>query len=474
MHEFSTFRVRFCVFIMCIDLAQGVFSQDNEILVRIHNKSLSFVKKTDTGGIAAVGFNHILHALANIMVLPSTYLTYSACSFTSSILWYMRRLTKTSTAFFQQCVQPMFVESNKANFTASCRLLWYESKDARINRIWYISVNQKYAINMTIMEGYVPYTRNCHPHSIQVYNTWHIRPPMETYCGHVQFEHCYSFLSFAHVKLITNTSHLYHNNSLTLAYEVMIRGLAYKFPRLYFVYMWTIVVSHTPSWLLLSEGRLKYIWYFFSNIQFRNGTSQTLSALNSREYETHGTNIMLLRLMVTAYYIQCSDESSSISVYAGLLTWYMMKWRASPLSTIPCNTRQPANTSMVPHWYTSVVLHISTLSEAIDVNIAFDIEEMSLTRNIQFKNSSSQLSYTSHARTSHILFSGFNILGPLYTVPHQHFSRRNASPLLTFQEAGTTFLITDIIASLINLIIAKVCMLMSNFQSASLPISKSR
>ena len=220
----------------------------------------------------------------------------------------------------------------------------------------------------------------------------------------------------------------------------MIRGLAYRFLLLSFPYPWNVYISHVPSWIMFSEGRLKYIWYISSNIQFTNGTSQTVSAFNSQEYETHGTKMILSRLRVSANVVQCSDESSSISVYAGLLSWYLMKWRASPLSTVTCYRNQTANAIVVPHWYATVVFDISVLAEYADVNITIDTLQQYLARNITFKASSSNWSYTSFARASHILFSGFQVLGPQYTVPHQHMSIMHSTSLVTFQEAGTRFL----------------------------------
>ena len=195
---------------------------------------------------------------------------------------------------------------------------------------------------------------------------------------------------------------------------------------------WEVFVSHTPSWMLFSEGRLKYIWYFCSDIQFTNGTQKTLIALNSKKYEKYGIKMNLLRLNVSAAISQCTDESSSISVYAGLLTWYLMKWRASPLSTVTCNTRQPVDTSIVPHWYATVLLDTSSSVPYVDVTITLDTVQTYLTRNITFTTLSSQLSYTSHA-------SGFDVIGPQYTVPHHHISVSKSSSLVTFREAGMPF-----------------------------------
>ena len=400
------------------DILQRVFDPERKYGA-IKFPLLSFSVQTQINGLPSLGINHILNALATSMLLP-TIRTNGFTDHYSSVKCRMLHLTKTMQAFFQECVQKTIISINKTvQFSAPCKLVAYKSKYSYIQKVWYVSVPHRYTFNMTIMKGYVPYTQGCEPHRIVIFYSLYPRhSPISTYCGHVQYEQLYSSSHEGKISLTSTKSHLFHHNSLQFAYEVMVRGSAYRMTYFYFPHPWQVSVSHTPSWLLFSDGRLKYVWYLTNDIHFENDHSQTSTVLNAQYNSNHGTMLSLLNL--STLFKQCSNESTKVSVFTGLLTWYQMTWRANPLSTIACNTKHSENVSIIAHWYATVVLDISALTKYVDVELRFTRVYQHLTRNITHATSSADVSYTFHSHASHTLFSAFDISGFQHTVSSQH------------------------------------------------------
>ena len=391
----------------------------------------SFLKQPNIEGLPAIGMNHILKALADSMLVNSAQ--------TSDVTWQLRYLTKKIYGFFKECVKKNIVTSDNNTFFAPCKLFAYEqyTKQYNIKKTWYVSVHHNYAINMTIIEGYVPYTTGCNPHSITLYSRFFShKTPMNTHCGHVENEQHYSYSSISYIQLLATKAHLYCHISLSLAYEVIIRGSAYRFLISSFPPDMEVHVVYTPSWVLFFEGRLKYVWYLANNIQFTN-SSGTLTILNSQDYASNGTETIVSMLRISTYFKRCSDPTSSVAVYTGLLTWFLMKWKANPLCTVICDKMLSQNISIViPHWYATVLLDISNLAIYLDVKIDFVVAQKSLTQNITLKTSSAYLSYVSHSQTSHLLFSAFDVSGHQHTVSYQQI-RRSVSQYGIFKKAGT-------------------------------------
>ena len=144
-------------------------------------------------------------------------------------------------------------------------------------------------------------------------------------------------------------------------------------------------------------------------------------------------------LTVTTIFKECSDVNTSMLVYAGLLTSYLMKWRANPLISYVCSSNQTANISTIPHWYSTVVLDVSSLATIVSVRISFGTKQTPLTQNMTLKTSFVTLSFVSFDMASHILFSDFDVGGRHRSVSHQYFSQ-HTSHHGTFQDAGTDFL----------------------------------
>ena len=77
-----------------------------------------------------------------------------------SMIDQIKSLINIMALFFLECVKPKLFFA-QARLYAPCKLIIYETYNARVDKLWRIKVPYQHAINMTILKGYVPFKDIC-------------------------------------------------------------------------------------------------------------------------------------------------------------------------------------------------------------------------------------------------------------------------------------------------------------------------
>ena len=351
----------------------------------------------------------------------------NAMGYHASMIDQLVSLTNIMECFYDECFQPKQYIAI-AIFSTPCKIFYYETYEANVKESWVINVHHQYAINMTIHKGYVPLTDECQPHYIKFvlsnYSGVH-----STFCGHVISETMYSLHATARIDFQAHTSYLYHRNMLRLAYEVTHKGAAHMFSVFYFPQSWEVEISLTPSWTLFRNGRLTYAWYLSNEVTFEERHNETTTS----ETDAISHLCILNSPAILVQFTSCSNAESAISVYAGLITPSMAVHITDPYSRVACIDGGMYNTTLLFHWYGSVLLQASSMAMGLQLNINFSTTQKPCREDdIPGGDSKSFLSIASYKPHPHILFHSFEYTGQLFNVPSHNMA--NYTPGIVFQQ----------------------------------------
>ena len=301
-----------------------------------------------------------------------------SCKSTSIVTQFQQQMRAISF-YYRECAQSSLITAQYHSFSAPCKQIHFSSIHP-VTLELFITVQTALSINITVLEAYVPYSENCYQHYISIIDASQIN----TFCGYVKEEIIYTFYPQGTITMEASKTFLAHNIRLHMVYEAHLRGLAYRFSEFYFLPTWNVSITHSPSFVLFSEDRLKYVWYLHNEVT----RSKSLITVNTT--------------LVTIQFYSCSNNDSALAVYAGLLNWNLIKWRAKPIKKLFCTFLKLDSVAMTFHWYATAILDTSSLEADLGLNIVFSISPVDIESSLKEEIVNDML-HIKHDRTMHDL-----------------------------------------------------------------------
>ena len=147
--------------------------------------------------------------------------------------------------------------------TLPCGIIYYNTWESMTQQKWRLTVYEHFMVNVTIMQGFVPYTRHCRPHHFTVHEGLRTSrtSTVDTFCGKVQYESVYTKSNEAAIVFTARVSVTPFNVFLWAKYSVFIKHQAYKFMGKCSHDGITSAIK--PSVLLFISAKLYYYWYIY-------------------------------------------------------------------------------------------------------------------------------------------------------------------------------------------------------------------
>lgn len=233
--------------------------------------------------------------------------------------------------------------------TSPCQLISFQSR-MPVRRQWMITVHTAFAINITIYKAYLPFSNHCGRNSLVIHEG-RDNFPIQWFCGNVAME---SVFTAHHKGLIYFNSKSLETTMMTTSYQVSGKGLAYKVTALVGGFLPTMNISRRtpfPNVRIYIMAHIEYFWYLVSALHV--APTEASLRLNS---------VRILSL-------NCYSVSTSLSVYPGLLSWYLARWTASPVKTVKCNTSKEENVHIISHMFGTVILKVPVSNYGVQLTM---------------------------------------------------------------------------------------------------------
>ena len=218
---------------------------------------------------------------------------------------------------------------------------------------WKIQVHKHFVINVTVSVSYTPFTDDCSPHNVAIYNGHENSSEVlrNRFCGVIQHESVYTTQNMGLLQIQTFTSLLSFPVHLSARYEILAPHVAFTYNTstmpLRFIHS-----NIRPTIVSLSRGTMLYHWYI-SNIvmKYQHSVVQFVN--------------------ITVQSCLSTKGSASISIFPGLLTYYWMKWKVVAQTTLQCNLHDTHTIVTDFHLYTTVQLVHDSADQVVAVNMSF-------------------------------------------------------------------------------------------------------
>ena len=226
------------------------------------------------------------------------------------------------------------------------------------SKTWHITVHEVFMINITIYKSFVPYSDLCSPHNVQLHEGHSINNDslIEKFCGHTYMESVYTKYNRGLLYIMFNTTVIYSAVMLYAGYQIHDQGVAHRHNYKHKSILPPGTVNVKPSLTLHFMETIINIWYM-SNEVYINNTSDKSA--------TTDVEIEIVEFV-------CLIKPSDISIFTGLLPYYLIKWKSQPFATLPCN--QTHYIVQSDSMYTTAVLRWSLSDLAVFINISFTLK----------------------------------------------------------------------------------------------------
>ena len=231
------------------------------------------------------------------------------------------------------------------------------------DRWWKVSLHHHLSsssINVTIIKAFVAYNMDCCDIesfiAVDTSRRYHReghpggRSNLATFCGHVNMESMFSKWNEVMIQVKSSVENIKYPASLVASYTAMGRGAAYMWysdshSRRLLPNIGNINVS--PRRILFVNEVVIAIWYIANDVFVQRDSPKFHAQYqDTTKFRYHQINITLEN---------CTEPSTSLIIYAGLQSWFRMRWKENPVAEIYCNTTDfTINTTS--HMYTTVAM----------------------------------------------------------------------------------------------------------------------
>ena len=284
-----------------------------------------------------------------------------------------------------------------------------------------IQVHPSQMINFTIIKAYVPYSDDCRPHAIGLYEATN-GTILETFCGVVQMESVYTKYYMLHFSVMLGPYHPHTSAHLYASHQVHMQNavISRRDTEVLLPGSFNITIGPT-SVLLVGTGCIEFLWYLSNTIYYPQKSEGARKAP------------ILQKLQIGLHSLVCSSDSvSTLSSYHGLLNRYMQNWRVFPYKQFKCNITHVKSWITNYHLYTTIVIY--SLKIPLHLHLVFshycnDASYRFLENILPERTSLSAKSLSSHkalrywtlySNTTSILFDRFSYIGTLSTTKQRY------------------------------------------------------
>ena len=277
-----------------------------------------------------------------ITPIISTYIEYLTYKY---IIMKKYTLTHFLTYLFQgvslQYSCSAYDDDEIPVLTTPCHSIYFLSwKPSDI--YWHIYVHASFMLNITIEEGYVPYSLHCQLHFISVYDGAGWSRELDYFCGKIMYESIYTEYNRASVSIISRATMTLYPVFLSARYTSHIRRSAYKY-----IYPCSERdIRGIPAVVWFFKNWLYYVWY-----------------LSNKAYYASSYFFYELAIAHWKVYIErlvCEPKHAITHIYPGLLPFRWSKWMVKPHHTASCNITEFNNHSVKTdfHMHATVQLEL--------------------------------------------------------------------------------------------------------------------
>ena len=227
---------------------------------------------------------------------------------------------------------------------------------------WRLTVHKDFMLNITITSAYVPFSDNCTPHNIDIYErqeTFHNKR-VARFCGVITMETVYVSSNDGMIQLNALTEVALFAITLEAAYQIHQRNVAYRHDRDWICVPKQINVSQPPSSMFIHQTVIQYLWYMSSKVL---STKVLYNSLKARMFIAKPT--------ITIHRCICLTNTTSIAVYPGLLSHYRTRWHVQPKIKLKCHMIVNKTIEIDFHFYATLML--SHLHEDVLINVTIGL-----------------------------------------------------------------------------------------------------
>ena len=348
------------------------------------------------------------------------------------------------TKVFHSCLLDKHSPSKSGNrFTSPIGQIHFKSWIYHTEELkWHITVNKYFMINISIYEAYVPYTETCTHQNIAI-QEYRDGSTIAQFCGHTSMECVYTKYNVAQLLMNVMSTHYIapYPPKFIASYQIHAVGLAYRFD-----YPCSsanhrsknngiIHVDQQPSFSVYISRHLHYFWYLSNSI-----------------YSHKMPLIGIMQVVVSV--LQCEFDSTSLSVYPGILNWYRATYQVLPLHRLTCDNTTLNVINITSHMYATVKLTMFYLDSSLTLAMVFtEVHQYVQKINLGAKgilteqNKILQSGNSAHSRLQILYFAAthasltldsFKCAGPLHSVPSYNIIKQNLNNNYSYEVAPTT------------------------------------
>ena len=270
--------------------------------------------------------------------------------------------------------------------TSVCHSFYFETLRT-CDKKWTFEPAHMFSVNMTILTAYVAYSDKCDSSYIGMYESTlgGQMTILDYFCGHVYMESIYSNYTVM-LQMKSSMINTAHAPFLKAIYQVMAYNSAWKtFTTVSFVRS-SSQPDYKPSFVFFNSGNFNYVWYLSNIILTKSKKGQWLVLHRHKQSLISTNNMLYVRNEV------CNKDKGQVSIYHGLLSWYMIQWKESPIATFVCdNTSQQFILNR--HIYATVFIKVKEIQFLSNIFISFNVttERLQLKEQLNFKSTSKKL-----------------------------------------------------------------------------------
>ena len=351
----------------------------------------------NSSNISLNGYNQTikhLHEDDQNLNMKKTWLLYMLTSLKESTLYLKQRgydINNLKQMKFE-LVQRVFAykmckhskdKASNLNLHTPCSYVYFNSWTPT-SRSWSISVHQLFMINITIYKSFVPYSDSCSPHNVQIHEGHNLNNDslIELFCGHTYMESVYTRYNKGLLHITFDTIVIYSAVTLHAGYQIHDQGVAYRYHMDDTHLPLGSIVNIQTSLNLQHTVTTINIWYLSNQVYSSLKESGHDPELWNRQLclekgkckRMRNENPLITHVQQDILTYRCSQNSSHIEIFHGMLSYYLIKWKLQPYATVYCNTLP--HTILHHGMYFTVVLQWSTvdLTTFINMNFNFKLE----------------------------------------------------------------------------------------------------
>ena len=260
-----------------------------------------------------------------------------------------------------------------------CQQIYYKSWTPDYITEWHIEIPRWFLINITIMHAYIPFSDDCQPSQLAVHDRFNITQSslIDLFCGVVKMEYVYTRGNKGTVRMVFDSAHIPYAVTLVAKYESHLKSLAFRnrLPCLPH-----FISSNTPiSVVYFVEQKLHYIWYLAHGLYYT-----AFWYYYGMKSGQHSAGLVCQYANISLF--MCTESSTQISIYPGLLPLYWMQWHSSPFFQLSCNQTETERGTLVDfHMHTTVLLTMHPF-DTVNLSIEFRKFDKEIVQSVSMQN----------------------------------------------------------------------------------------